>query len=162
MKEIEDLGLEPILIPPLLSEPHFPGSLSFWSGAPPSSSHTFVIGGARLCYYPPPQLSYLVCKLHCSLSRLKQQGYEKTVMQATFMTWTYMHVPWWYYEGHWNWGYKAESFNSHSFSWSSFLFNSLCSGSHSNSIPSNWDSIHNNSRQLCHSLSILHNYIKFH
>ena len=42
-----------------------------------------------------------------------------------------------------------------------FLYNSLCSRSHSNSIPYNWDSIHNNSRQLCHSMSILHNSTPF-
>ena len=43
-----------------------------------------------------------------------------------------------------------------------FLFNSLCSRSHSNSIPYDWDSIHSNSSKFCHSISILHNSIPFH
>ena len=38
-----------------------------------------------------------------------------------------------------------------------FLFNSLCSRSHSNSILYNWDSIHSNSSKFCHFISILHN-----
>ena len=52
--------------------------------------------------------------------------------------------------GHWNWGYKAESFDSHSFTWSF------------NSIPYNWDSIQINSSHLCRSMSTLHNSTPFH